>query len=213
MDYALMHRVYRRDAKRVLSIASEIIRFAEDQSFSDPESKGLIFHGWAKSVLGDASTGLPEIEGGLLRQRDIGTTEDFPIYHCMLAESYMLAGRIDRAIDVVLQARRDSESTSLEIWSSELWRWLGVLGRLANQDESTVEQCFIEALNIARRQKATMLELRAALELVAFRQERGGSTDVLDLIAPLLKAITGGRDSEEQQRATSFLSELHVAEQ
>jgi class 3 adenylate cyclase/predicted ATPase len=210
MDFALMHRVYRRDAKRVLSLADEIIRFSEDQGFSDPEAKGIIFRGWAKTLLGDVSGGLREVEVGILRQRDIGTTEDFPIYHCMLAEAHMLAGQVDRAIDTVLQARRESENIGLEIWLPELWRWLGVLGRHAGQDDRTIEGYFIEALNIARRQSAVLLELRAALDLAALRRERGDISSA-GLIEQLLKRIIGGRDSEERHRATQFLSEFGVA--
>ena len=212
MDFALMHRVYRRDAKRVLSLANEIIQFAEDQGFSDAEAKGLIFRGWAKALLGDVSAGVREAEVGILRQRDIGTTEDFPIYHCMLAEAHMLAGQVERGLDIVQQARRHSESTGLEIWLPELWRWLGVLGRRVGQDLDIVEGHFIEAFNIARRQKASMLELRAVLSLAALRQERGDISNSVDILEAALKAITGGLDSEERRQTVQFLSEVSIAE-
>jgi predicted ATPase/class 3 adenylate cyclase len=211
MDFALMHRVYRRDARSVLVLANEIIEFAEDQGFSDAEAKGFIFRGWAKALLGDVSGGLREAEVGILRQRDIGTTEDFPIYHCMLAEAHMLAGQIDRALEIVARARSDSESTGLEIWLPELWRWLGVLGRRAGQDVSTVEGQFIEALDISRRQNASMLELRAALDLAGLRRERGDTSSTVEMLEPVLKKISRG-DSEERRRAVQFLSEFGGAE-
>jgi predicted ATPase/class 3 adenylate cyclase len=210
MEYALIHRVYRRDARRVLALADDIIRFAEDQGFSDPEAKGLIFRGWAKTVLGDAG-GLAEAEVGLLRQRDIGTTEDFPVYYSMLAEAHMLAGEIDRAIEIVFQARRESDSSGLEIWLSELSRWLGVLGRRAGQSDSTIENHFVGALNIAHRQHANMLELRAALDLAALRRDRGDILDAVELIEGPLKRMVGGHDTEEWARAMQFLSEVGVA--
>ena len=210
MDYALIHRVYRRDAKRVLALADDIIRFAEDQGFSDPEAKGLIFRGWAKTVLGDAS-GLAEAAVGLLRQRDIGTTEDFPVYYSMLAEAHMLAGEIDRAIEIVFQAKRESDSSGLEIWLPELSRWLGVLGRRAGQSDSTIENHFVGALNIAHRQHANMLELRAALDLAALRRERGDILGAVELIETPLERMVGGHDTEEWARAMQFLSEVGVA--
>jgi predicted ATPase len=210
MDYALIHRVYRRDAKRVLAFANDIIRFAEDQGFSDPEAKGLIFRGWAKTVLGDAS-GLAEAEVGLLRQRDIGTTEDFPVYYSMLAEAHMLAGEIDRAIEIVFQARRESDNSGLEIWLPELSRWLGVLGRRAGQSDSTIENHLVGALDIARRQQANMLELRVALDLAALRRGRGDILDAVELIETPLKRMVGGHDTQERARAVQFLSEVGVA--
>jgi predicted ATPase/class 3 adenylate cyclase len=210
MDYALIHRVYRRDAKRVLALADDIIRFAEDQGFSDPEAKGLIFRGWAKTVLGDAS-GLAEAEVGLLRQRDIGTTEDFPVYYSMLAEAHMLAGEIDRAIEIVFQAKRESDNSGLEIWLPELSRWLGVLGRRVGQNDSTIENHFVGALDVARRQHANMLELRVALDLAALRRERGDILDAVELIETPLKRMVGGHDTEEWARAMQFLSEVGVA--
>jgi predicted ATPase/class 3 adenylate cyclase len=210
MDYALIHSVYRRDAKRVLWLAGEIIRLAEDQGFSDPEAKGLIFRGWAKTLLGDTG-GLSEAEVGLLRQRDIGTTEDFPVYYSMLAEAHMLAGQIDRAIEIVFQARRESDNSGLEIWLPELSRWLGVLGRRAGQSDGMVENCFVGALDIARRQHANMLELRAALDLAALRRERGDILDAVELIEAPLKRMVGGHDTEEWARAVQFLSEVGLA--
>src|SRR5579883_1201953 len=212
MDFALMHRVYRRDTRRVLTLANEIIRFSEDQGFSDPEAKGFIFRGWARTLLGDIAGGLGEVEAGIMRQRDIGTTEDFPIYHCMLAEACLMAGRVDRAREIVVQARRDSETTGLEIWLPELWRWLGAIERRAGHDDTVVEGRFLEALNLARRQNAVMLELRAALDLADLRRKQGDMPGAVDLLPPLLRTISGGVDSEEQRRAERLLLELGRAE-
>jgi class 3 adenylate cyclase/predicted ATPase len=210
MDYALMHRLYRRDARGVFSLANEIIRFAEDQGFSDAEAKGLVFRGWAKTLLGDIPDGLREVEVGILRQRDIGTTEDFPMYHCMLAEAQMLAGQLERAFDTVLHARHYSQSAGLEIWLPELWRWQGVLQHRARHAGRVAEAHIGEALNLARRQNATMLELRATLDLADLRRSQGDIQETIDTLPALLAKISGGEGSEERRRAERLLLEFGI---
>lgn len=212
MEIALTLGVYRRDAARVLPLAQEFIRFAVDQGFSDPEAKGLIFRGWAKSKLGDPLSGLDDIREGMARQSNIGTTEDFPIYSCMLAETLMLDGRPDEAVEAVLRSRQEAERTGLQIWLPELWRWEAVLGRAAGRGIETAEAALATAAATARRQGARALELRALNDLVALRRETGRGLDgALEDLGRVLAAVSGGFDSDELHRAIALRKELRDA--
>ena len=210
LDIALTHGVYRRDARRVLRLAESIIRFAEDQGFSSSEAKGFIYRGWAKALLGDTADGLREIEAGVQRQRDIGTTEDFPVYHCMLAEALTLADRVDAAMDCIERGRKEAAETGLAIWMPELWRWSGVLCRRGGT-EAVAEANLQQALQIARRQGARALELRAAIDLADLKRAQGDAPGARSLLGPLHAACTEGRDTDDLRRAAALLTELSHA--
>jgi predicted ATPase len=210
LDIALTHGVYRRDAGRVLELADSVIRFAEDQGFSNAEAKGFIYRGWAKALLGDSAVGLRELEAGIKRQRDIGTTEDFPIYYSMLAEALMLAGRIDAAMDCVQGARKDATNTGLAIWMPELWRWSGALARRTGSD-AIAEADLRQALEMARQQGARALELRAAMDLADLKRARSDVSDALALLERLHRTCAEGGETNDLSRAAALIKELRHA--
>jgi predicted ATPase/class 3 adenylate cyclase len=210
LDIALTHGVYRRDARRVLELAESIIRFAEDQGFSSSESKGFLYRGWAKALLGDPAEGLRELEASIQHQRDIGTTEDFPIYYSMFAEALTLAGRVDAAMHCIQGARKDAAGTGLAIWMPELWRWSGVLGRRAGSD-AIAEADLRQALEISRQQGARALELRAAIDLADLKRAQGDISGALALIEPLHHACAEGGETDDLSRAAALIKELRGA--
>ncbi|HXP74844.1 MAG TPA: AAA family ATPase [Stellaceae bacterium] len=210
LDIALTHGVYRRDARRVLELAESTIRFAEDQGFSNSEAKGFIYRGWAKALLGDSAGGLRELEAGIQRQRDIGTTEDFPIYYSMLAEALMLAGRVDAAMDCVQGARKDAANTGLAIWMPELWRWSGVLVRRIGSD-AIAEADLRQALEISRQQGARALELRAAIDLADLKRAQGDISGALALLEPLHHACAEGGETSDLSQVAALIKEFRDA--
>jgi hypothetical protein len=67
-------------------------------------------------------------------------------------------------------------ATDERILESELYRVQGDL-LLATSDQSAAEQCYHEALAIARRQSAKLFELRAATSLARLWRDQGRHTD------------------------------------
>jgi predicted ATPase len=67
------------------------------------------------------------------------------------------------------------------------------------------EACFQQALNVARRQQAKSLELRAALSLSRLWQQHGKRQAVHALLAPVHGWFTEGFDTADLQEAKALL--------
>jgi len=88
-----------------------------------------------------------------------------------------------------------------------LHRVKGVLLHQTNvQDEA--ETCFQQALDVARQQEATSLELRAAIGLARLWQSQGKRQEARDLLAPIYEWFTEGFDTTDLQEAKALLNEL-----
>jgi predicted ATPase len=71
-----------------------------------------------------------------------------------------------------------------------------------------VAACFQQALDIARRQQAKSLELRAAMSLSRLWQHQGRCTEGYELLAPVYGWFTEGFDTPDLQEAKALLEEL-----
>jgi predicted ATPase len=70
------------------------------------------------------------------------------------------------------------------------------------------ESCFRQAIEVAREQQATSLELRAATSLAHLWQQQGKRQDAYDLLAPVYEWFTEGFDTADLQEAKALLEEL-----
>jgi hypothetical protein len=70
------------------------------------------------------------------------------------------------------------------------------------------ETCFQQALDVARRQEAKLLELRAAMSLARLWHQQGKRQKAHDLLAPVYGWFTEGFDTADLQEAKSLLDTL-----
>ena len=97
-------------------------------------------------------------------------------------------------------------------WEAELHRLQGEL--LLNAERGvrnaalTAEECFHQALAIARRQQAKSLELRAAMSLSRLWQQQGKRGEARKLLAPIYGWFTEGFNTGDLQEVKALLEEL-----
>jgi len=82
-----------------------------------------------------------------------------------------------------------------------------LLGQSEQQD-STAEQCFGEALEIARNQHAIMLELRAAASLAKLWQKRSQLDDAKRVLKSVYSGFTEGLETPDLIEAKTVLDQL-----
>jgi predicted ATPase len=70
------------------------------------------------------------------------------------------------------------------------------------------EACFHRALDVARRQDAKSLELRATMSLSRLWQQQGRHAEARALLAPIYGWFTEGFDTADLQEAKALLEEL-----
>jgi predicted ATPase len=97
-----------------------------------------------------------------------------------------------------------------ERWcEAELYRLQGaLLLQRSRADVGQAEACFQQALDIARRQQAKALELRAALSLARLWQGQGQRAVACQLLAESYGWFTEGFDTADLQEAKALLAEL-----
>jgi predicted ATPase len=83
-----------------------------------------------------------------------------------------------------------------------------------HQEEGTrarvadAETCLRQALEVARRQQAKSLELRAAISLARLWQSQGKRAEACTLLAPIYGWFTEGFDTANLQEARALLEGL-----
>ena len=109
---------------------------------------------------------------------------------------------LDEALDTV-------SKTEERHWEAEHNRCKGMLLQMQRgQKVGEAEECFRKALEIARRQQAKSLELRAAMSLSRLWQQQGKQGEAQKLLAEIYGWFTEGFDTPDLQEAKALLEEL-----
>ena len=74
--------------------------------------------------------------------------------------------------------------------------------------EAEAEACFLKAIEIARRQQAKSLELRAVMSLSRLWQQQGKKEAARKMLAEIYGWFTEGFDTKDLQEARALLEEL-----
>jgi hypothetical protein len=74
---------------------------------------------------------------------------------------------------------------------------------------SSPEECFLKAIEIAQRQQAKSLELRAATSLARLWQQQGKTEEARQMLAEIYGWFTEGFATKDLQEAKALLGELH----
>ena len=96
-----------------------------------------------------------------------------PYFCTLLAEVSAHLGHPEDGLQALAEAHTLVEQHEERWWEAEVRRLRGVLLlRKAGMREAEAEECFQQALAVARRQEAKSLELRAAMSLSACGSSR-----------------------------------------
>jgi predicted ATPase len=76
------------------------------------------------------------------------------------------------------------------------------------QAEVEAEACFLKAIEIARKQQAKSLELRAVMSLSRLWQQQGKKEEARQMLAEIYGWFTEGFDTADLKDAKALLEEL-----
>jgi len=161
-----------RDAEASRAQAEASIAISSRHGFPFWIAYSTIQHGWAMAALGGVEDGMAQLAQGLAACQAMGAGIGRPYFISMLAEANGMAGQVESALALVAEALETMEESGERWVEAEIYRLKGDLllaQSAANQAEA--EACYQHALDVARRQGAKSLELRAADGLARLRQE------------------------------------------
>ena len=127
----------------------------------------------------------------------------------MLADVYPHLGHTEDGLQVLAEAHTLVEQQEERWGEAEIYRLRGVLllqQTMTQQEEA--EAWLQRALDVARRQEAKSLELRAAMSLSRLWQQQGKQAEAQALLTPVYGWFTEGFDTADLQEAKALLEEL-----
>ena len=74
--------------------------------------------------------------------------------------------------------------------------------------QAEVEACFLKAIEIARKQQAKSLELRAVMSLARLWQQQGKREEARQMLAEIYGWFTEGFDTRDLQEAKELIESL-----
>ncbi|MBI3800336.1 MAG: AAA family ATPase [Deltaproteobacteria bacterium] len=183
--------------------------------------------GWALSEQGQWDEGNALMRQGLADWQMIGAEFIRPYFLALLAEASHKAGQTEKGLTLLAEALAIVERNEERMWEAEIYRLKGTLTLKQSevrsprsevpstqhltpntQAEAEAEACFHQAIEVARRQHAKSLELRAVTSLSRLWQQQGKKEEARRMLAEIYGWFTEGFDTKDLQEAKALLDEL-----
>jgi predicted ATPase len=221
-----------REGRAAQERAEEMIACSEEQGASFMLASATIERGSALVAQGQIEEGVAQMVQAIADwQRSGGGVARLWIFS-MLAEAYGKGGQVDNGLAVLAEALTFVEGTEEHYHEPELYRLKGELtlqlgtrdwglgagsssppaSSLKPQVPSGVvkeaEECFFKAIDLAQKQQAKSLELRAAMSLARLWQQQGRTAEAWRMLSDIYGWFTEGFDTKDLQEAKALIEEL-----
>lgn len=185
---AMLHQ-FRRETPAAKERAEATVTLATENGFVQLLPLATLLRAWALAVQEQNREGIAQIRQGLAGYSRTAAGLARPQHLGWLAEAYGHTGQPEEGLSVLAEALAEAHSTQQRFYDAELYRLKGELllkhsAVRSQQSEATpqsptpnphmeaeAEGCFSKAIEIARRQQAKSLELRATVSLARLWQQ------------------------------------------
>jgi predicted ATPase/class 3 adenylate cyclase len=206
-------------AQAVQQQAEALIVLSNEQGFSSLLAAAIVRRGWALAEQGQAEEGIQQIQRGMAAHRATGDELFHPYHLALLAEAYGKAGQVEDGLIALAEALATVDRTGERQCEAELYRLKGQLTlqqfqvsgfkfQVPPNSQTEAEACFHKAIEIARRQSAKSLELRAVMSLSRLWQQQGKKDEARQMLAEIYGWFTEGVDTADLKEAKALLEEL-----
>jgi predicted ATPase len=234
LAFALFHaglvRHFRREGQVAREQAEALIALSREHGFEFHLATGIMVRGWALAEQGQEKEGIAQMRRGLSGLQATGAELPLAVWAAPLAEAYGKVGRFEEGLALLSEARAAIDKSGGHLHEAEIYRARGQLTlqklqvssskfqvppstqHLTPNTQAEVEQeaegYFLKALDIAHKQQAKSLELRAATSLARLWQAQGKREDARQMLAEIYNWFTEGFDTKDLQEAKMLLEEL-----
>jgi predicted ATPase len=209
LDWVAWLHQLRREPQATQDQAEAAMALCTEQGFAQLLAFGRVLRGWVLAARQQGEDGITHIRQGLAAYQATGAAVGRPQQLALLAEAHGQVGQAEAGLAVLTEALTVVGHTGERSYEAELHRLTGqLLLARSGAHHTEAEACFRQALDMARRQQAKSLELRAAVSLSRLWQQQGKCTEAYDLLAPVYGWFTEGFDTADLQDARALLDAL-----
>ena len=214
LNLAALLFIARREPQAAEQRVDGLIALSSELGLPYWTAQSAVQQGWALIQRGRCGEGVAQVGTVLDAWRAEGRALLRPSYLAAMAEAYAAMGQAERGIAVVDEALAEVERTGERWWESEIRRLKGDLILTASprtagarrQSTADADECFQQALAVARSQGARSLELRAAVSLGRLWRGRGQEATARRRLEETYDWFTEGFDTADLQEARALLA-------
>jgi len=184
----------------------ELIDHAYKHALGPFHAAGLCVRGSLAAKRGNPQRGLEPLRQGLAGMQNASYLLFYPFFRAELASALAASGRADDGLAEIDGAIRFAEQTDYRWFMPELLRVKGeVLLRQGRHNQAGAEDCFRDALALARNQDALFWELRTALGTARLRMGQHDRAGAVQVLQPVYDRFIEGFDTSELKAAKALL--------
>jgi class 3 adenylate cyclase/predicted ATPase len=228
LDLAAVLQQHNRKGQAVHERAEALSGLSTEQGFALFLARGIFFQGWALAERGRREEGIVQMRQGLATSQATGADLWQPYFLALLAEACGKIGQTEEGLTLLTEVLAAVHKTGERWCEAEVYRLVGELslrrgeretGRAGEEEKiahspihpfthSSPEECFLKAIEIAQRQQAKSLELRATTSLARLWQQQGKRHEACNTLSEICSWFTEGLDAKDLQEAKALLQEL-----
>ena len=193
------------DFEETLEWGREALALAEGRGFRTAEAQARTNVGWARVALGDLA-GLEDVEAGLAHAEEVGFLGGLCEYVEAAAEANRLAGRYERALELLDRGREIYQTTGEVIFEGRGRRVRGMI-HVVRGEREMAEAELSRALEILSPLGAQVECLTVATELLRLVRGRDDEPAARQRLADLYAGLRGGREYRPLREAKALLDE------
>lgn len=202
--------ILRGDPASALASAEESLEMSREQRFSLYIFLSRISRARAIGELGQLGEARSEMKLALDGARRDGIGFMLPMMDSWLADLYSRSHDYETALSILEHTLAYANDVTDRAWEAELHRQRGeLLLALDRARAGEAESSFRRAVEVARRQSAKSLELRAALSLANVWRTQQRRDEARDLIEPVYRWFAEGAETADLRQAREALEALH----
>ena len=202
---------YRREARAAQENAEGAIALSVEHGLSDYLAFATSLRGWAMAEEGCHREGIAQLQESLKASRATGAEVTRSHFLCLLAEACMETSRLADGLGALTEALAIADEHEIRFYEAETHRLKGEL--LLRQDDSNAaetQSCFQRAIDIARKQSAKSLELRATTSLARLLSKQSRRDEARAMLAEIYGWFTEGLDTADLKEAKRLLDQLNA---
>ena len=205
--------LFRREGQEALAHLEALLPLTQEHGFAWWLGLGMSLRGWALVERADQrEAGLLQIREGLAALKATATESELyvPLVLGALASGYAQSGQTQEGLQAVTEALALVEKNKERWTEAELFRIKGdlLVHEHSSEKAEPAAGCFHKAIEIAQRQRAKSLELRAVMSLARLWQQQEKQAEAHQLLFDIYNWFTEGFDTKDLKDAKALLDEL-----